>query len=63
MLAVAAGHRVALVIDSQRADQASATLPRRAWQKLSAGPGAKGRRFCNWALIDIDRDLSGCRCR
>jgi SRSO17 transposase len=34
-----------------RADQLTADLPRRAWQRLSAGPGAKGERFYDWALI------------
>ena len=28
-------------------------LPKRAWQPLSAGPGAKGHRLYDWALIDI----------
>jgi len=27
-------------------------LPARAWQRLSAGPGAKGPRWYDWALID-----------
>lgn len=27
-------------------------MPKRAWQKLSAGSGAKGHRFCDWAVID-----------
>lgn len=26
-------------------------MPRRAWQRLSAGPGAKGERYYDWALI------------
>ena len=28
-------------------------LPKRAWQQLSAGAGAKGHRFYNWACIDL----------
>jgi hypothetical protein len=28
-------------------------VSRRAWQKLSAGTGAKGRRFYHWAVIDL----------
>ena len=28
-------------------------LPKRAWQKLSAGAGAKGHRFYDWAVIDL----------
>ncbi|MEU6234973.1 IS701 family transposase [Kitasatospora sp. NPDC047058] len=30
-------------------------LPKRAWQRLSAGDGAKGHRFYDWAQVDIDR--------
>lgn len=29
-------------------------LPKRAWQRLSAGAGAKGHRFYDWAQVDID---------
>ncbi|MFD7433905.1 IS701 family transposase [Streptomyces sp. NPDC059861] len=29
--------------------------PKRAWQRLSAGDGAKGHRFYDWAQVDIDR--------
>jgi len=28
-------------------------VPARAWQRLSAGPGAKGPRWYDWALIDV----------
>jgi hypothetical protein len=28
-------------------------LPARAWQPLSAGPGAKGDRVYDWAMIDL----------
>jgi SRSO17 transposase len=34
-----------------RADEIAAALPKRAWQRLSAGPGAKGQRYYDWALI------------
>ncbi|ARF81950.1 IS701 family transposase [Kitasatospora aureofaciens] len=29
-------------------------LPKNAWQRLSAGAGAKGHRFYDWAQVDID---------
>ncbi|GAA2989394.1 hypothetical protein GCM10010519_23960 [Streptomyces lactacystinicus] len=29
-------------------------VPKRAWQRLSAGAGAKGHRFYDWAQADID---------
>lgn len=35
------------------ADALAAKLPKRAWQKLSAGRGAKGRRFYDCAVIDL----------
>jgi SRSO17 transposase len=35
-----------------RADAIAARLPRRAWQRLSAGAGAKGHRVYEWAWID-----------
>jgi hypothetical protein len=36
-----------------RVDALAAKLPTRAWQKLSAGHGAKGHRFYDWAVIDL----------
>src|SRR5829696_8424792 len=35
------------------------TLPRRAWQPLSAGPGAKGMRVYDWTLTDIPAETAG----
>ena len=32
-----------------RADELAAALPRHAWHRLSAGPGAKGHRVYDWA--------------
>jgi hypothetical protein len=34
-------------------------LPRRAWQKLSAGAGTKGHRFYDWALAETADDRPG----
>jgi hypothetical protein len=36
------------------ADELAARLPRRAWQRLSAGNGAKGRRYYDWAWAAIN---------
>jgi hypothetical protein len=36
-----------------RADTIAASLPRRAWQRLSAGPGSKGPRYYHWAWISF----------
>ena len=45
-LAVACDHRVpAEAGGTIRADELAARLPRRAWQPLSAGVGAKGHRW------------------
>jgi SRSO17 transposase len=46
VLAVSCDHRVpAGAGHALRADQLAARLPRRAWQRLSAGQGAKGHRW------------------
>lgn len=34
-------------------------MPKRAWQTLSAGAGAKGHRFYDWALIDLAEPRPG----
>jgi SRSO17 transposase len=38
-----------------RVDQLVASLPRQAWKRLSAGPGAHGHRFFDWARVPIRR--------
>ena len=55
VLAVAKSHRVtACTIDGPvRADRIAATLPTRAWNRVSAGPGSKGERYYDWAWITI----------
>ncbi|AKJ15673.1 transposase [Streptomyces incarnatus] len=32
-------------------------LPKKAWRRLSAGDGAKGHRFYDWAQVEIDNPL------
>jgi SRSO17 transposase len=55
VLAVAKSHRVtARTADGPvRADRIAATLPSRAWNRISAGPGSKGERYYDWAWITI----------
>jgi len=53
VLAVARDYRVPTAAGPIRADMLTLQLPRRAWQPLSAGPGAKGHRVYDWALIDV----------
>jgi len=36
-----------------RADQVADLLPRRAWQRASAGPCAEGKRLYNWAYTGL----------
>ena len=61
VLAVAASHRVATAAGSCPAGQLAARLPRQAWQRYSAGPGAKGHRFYDWAWAAIDPGRPGQR--
>jgi SRSO17 transposase len=57
VLAVAKSHPVATAAGVVRADRLAARLPPRAWQRLSAGPGAKGHRWYDWAWVAIDPSL------
>jgi hypothetical protein len=45
-------HLVTTGIGPRPAIELAKRLPARAWQRLSAGPGAKGPRWYDWALID-----------
>lgn len=53
VLAVACDHRVTTAAGTHRADEMVKRLPKRAWQRLSAGKGAKGHRFYDWAWISL----------
>ncbi len=55
VLAVARSHRVTTcpAIGPQRVEQVAAGLPSRAWNRYSAGAGAKGQRDYDWAWIAI----------
>lgn len=55
VLAVSRAHVLATPAGRRRADVLAAGLPDRAWQRLSCGNGAKGRRWYDWALIAADR--------
>lgn len=61
VLAVACDHQIATRAGKVRADALVKRLPKRAWQKLSAGIGAKGRRFYDWALADVFGEGAGHR--
>jgi len=60
VLAVARDHRVMTGIGVRRAIDLAVRLPARVWARLSAGIGAKGQRWYDWALVDItDPDIPG----
>jgi SRSO17 transposase len=61
VLAVAATHQVTTGAGTCQARQLAACLPRRAWQRCSAGPGAKGHRYYDWAWAAIDPGQPGHR--
>jgi SRSO17 transposase len=61
VLAIASSHRVGFGPTSCRADQLAAQLPESAWQRLSAGAGAKGKRWYDWAFAQIDARQPGHR--
>jgi hypothetical protein len=58
VLAVARRHQVTTGVRTCRADQL-ARLPRSAWQRRSAGQGAKGHRYYDWGWISIEPSQPG----
>lgn len=52
VLAIAKNHQITTGIGARRAIDLAVRLPKRAWQRLSAGPGSKGERWYDWALIE-----------
>ena len=61
VLAVAASHQVTTAAGPCQARTIAARLPRRAWQRCSAGEGAKGYRYYDWAWLAIDPGRPGHR--
>jgi SRSO17 transposase len=52
VLAIAKHHLVSTGIGPRPAGELAKRLPARAWQRISAGPGVKGPRWYDWALIE-----------
>jgi SRSO17 transposase len=52
VLAVAKNHQITTGIGPRAAIDLAARLPKRSWQRLSAGRGCKGERWHDWALVD-----------
>ncbi|MDX6241660.1 MAG: hypothetical protein QOG10_6484 [Kribbellaceae bacterium] len=60
VLAVACDHQVTTLAGKHPAKALAARLPARAWNRVSAGVGAKGHRWYDWALIDVaDAEVPG----
>lgn len=53
VLAVARSHQVSTGIGTYRVDMLAADLPTTAWQRVSAGPGAKGYRYYDWSFVAL----------
>jgi len=54
VLAVACDHPVVAGGGTWRADALLRRVPARAWQTISAGRGAKGHRYHDWAFVRLD---------
>jgi SRSO17 transposase len=54
VMAVACDHPVVAAGHTWRADELRKRVPARAWQRVSAGRGAKGHRFYDWAFVQLD---------
>ena len=52
VLAVARDHRISAAAGIRRAIDLAVCLPAAAWQRMSAGDGAKGPRLYDWAYIE-----------
>jgi len=57
VLAVACSHQVRTGIGTVRVDDLAPALPRSAWQRVSAGAGAKGHRYYDWAWTCLPEHL------
>ena len=53
VLAIARHHLAVTGIGGRPVAELTKRLPARAWQRVSAGPGAKGPRWYDWALIEV----------
>jgi SRSO17 transposase len=61
VLAVATSHRVITGAGPCPAGPLARRLPRAAWQRYSAGAGAKGHRYYDWAWVAIEPGRPGYR--
>ena len=54
VLAIAANRFVPTPAGKIRVDRLPAMLPKRAWQKHSAGAGSHGQRYYSWAWVELN---------
>ena len=59
VLAIAKSHQITTGIGDRRAIDLAVRLPARSWQRLSAGLGAKGERWYDWALVETTDPAAG----
>jgi len=59
VLAVAKTHRITTGIGARKAIELAVRLKPQAWNRLSAGKGAKGERWYDWAVIDTTDPAAG----
>jgi SRSO17 transposase len=59
VLAVACRHQFTTGLRASRADELGRRLPKSAWQRYSAGAGAKGHRYYDWAWMATDPGRPG----
>ncbi len=60
VLAAARSEMITTKAGPKKAIDLAVTLPKRAWNRISAGQGAKGERLYDWAIIEAtDGDLPG----
>ncbi len=53
VLAIGCDRRVPTAAGPMRPDTLAASVPKGAWARLSAGPGAKGQRYYDWAWVTL----------
>jgi SRSO17 transposase len=53
VLGIGCDRRLPTAAGPIRADVLAASVPKGAWARLSAGPGAKGHRYYNWAWVAL----------
>lgn len=56
VMAVSCDDRLTTPRGPVRADELAAAVPRKGWQRLSAGAGSKGHRLYDWLLLDPGAD-------